>query len=109
MGDEHLKQLEASLGRKGWTIIAREGEIDWKYAGAWEIQRSLKKKPIRLLFNAMDGLGSNTVRELPSAWCCEVEGIDGVSLYFSKLRNFNPKLEAFLIDLDGLENERTEL
>jgi len=109
MGDEHLNRLEASLEKRGWAIVSREERINWAYAGEWEIQRSTKKEPIRLKFNAMDGMGSDTIRNLPSAWCCEIDGEGMPSLYFSKLKNFDEKLVAFIEALDKLEDEESNL
>jgi hypothetical protein len=104
MGVEHLEKLENALSAKGWSVLQREHRIDWKYAGIWEIQRSKRAGPFHLRFVAMDGLGSPTVRDLPAAWCCELsEG--QISLYFSRLRNFDPKLRQFLTELDGFETE----
>src|SRR5215211_9464156 len=103
MGDQHLQKLENALTRKGWSILRRETRIDWYFAGDWEIQRSTKVGPFHLRFVAVDGLGSPTVRDLPSAWSCEISEERRVSLCFSRLKNFDSKLRQFLVELDHFE------
>src|SRR5262245_36840411 len=99
MGDQHLQKLESALTQKGWSILQREAKIDWYAAGSWEIQRSKRVGPFHLTFVAFDVLGSRTVRDLPSAWSCKLSEEQRVSLYFSKLKNFDPKLHQFIVDL----------
>jgi hypothetical protein len=105
MGVEHLQELEKALLKKGWSILTRESKVDWRTAGIWTIQRSSRVGPFHLEFCAMDHLGSNTVRDLPSAWDCCLAEQDRIDLYFSKLRNFSPKLSQFIDDLDAFETE----
>ena len=107
MGDQHLQKLESGLAQNGWSFLQRENRIDWYAAGRWEIQRSKRVGPFHLKFVAVDGLGSPTVRDLPSAWSCNSEE-QRVSLYFSKLKNFDPELRQFLMELDEFESKELE-
>ena len=108
MGDQHLQTLESALVQKGWSILQRENKIDWYAAGRWEIQRSKRVGPFHLTFVAVDGLGSPTVRDLPSAWSCKLSEEGRVSLYFSKLKNFDPELRQFVVELDKFEAQELE-
>ncbi len=104
MGDQHLQKLENALATKGWSILQRETRISWYAAGRWEIQRSKKVGPFYLIFVAADGMGSPTVRDLPSAYYC-VLSEEAISLSFSKLKNFESKLHQFVTELDDFENK----
>jgi hypothetical protein len=108
MGDQHLVKLEGALSQKGWVILERDSKIDWYSAGAWTVQRSRRVGPFHLTFVAVDGIGSSTVRDLPSAWSCELSEDKRVGLYFSRLRTFDSELDRFLIELDRFETEEVE-
>ena len=103
MGDQHIEKLESALVQNGWSILRRERQIDWYYAGAWTIQRSTRVGPFHLRFVAVDGLGSTKVRDLPSAWCCRLVEAESVSVYFYRLARFAAPLRAFVTALDDFE------
>ncbi len=108
MGVEHLQRLEDALAKRGWSVLQRDAKVDWYCAGIWEIQRNTKVGPLHLEFVAADGLGSSTVRDMPSAWCCKLSEAGHVSLYFYKLKRFDSELRRFLFELDRVENEQLD-
>jgi hypothetical protein len=107
MGDQHLQKLESALLKKGWSVLERETKIDWYSAGTWTIQRSTKTGPFHLTFVAMDHLGVG-VYDLPSAWSCHLSEDKQVSLYFYKLKRFDPEVQRFVAELDRFESQALE-
>jgi hypothetical protein len=107
MGDQHLQKLEGALLQKGWSVLERETKINLFSAGTWTIQRSTKTGPFHLTFVAFHGYPTG-VNDLPSAWTCHLSEDKKVSLYFYKLKRFDPEVQRFVAELDRFEAQELE-
>ena len=82
MSQEHLHDLENTLTRRGWRIVAVLPGDSYSISATWEIQRSTRQPSLFIDFDGLDIDGY--CRPLERAYGCEVRGRPEVSLYFGK-------------------------
>ncbi len=102
MSNQYIKQLEDSLLLRGWNILRKEEGIDWQISGIWEIQRSTKVAPLKIIFDGTELMGQDIITPMVSCHGCFIESCKDLYLDFSDLHNWRPKLKEFISSLDSL-------
>ena len=100
MADWHLRELRASLEKRGWRVAAELPGDDRAISGSWEMKRAGDTRDLMIDF---EGLDEKRVLPMPESYACRARGTSH-TLYFSRRgeggskarKRWNSELAAFV-------------
>src|SRR5215831_6643233 len=87
MADWHLRELRASLEKRGWRVAAKLPGDDRAFCGSWNLKRAGNTRDLMIDF---EGLDEKRVLPMSESYACRARGTSH-TLYFRGAVKVGPK------------------